>query len=448
MTILLNAQNLSYAYETDNTVLHDVSLDLHAGEVLYILGPNGGGKTTLLHILAGLLTSDLGHVSLVDKPLEAFSATDRAKLMGLIPQLHTPAFAYTVQEMVMMGRAPHLGWLSSPSKADEAIVDEALEQVGLYELRNRAYTSISGGERQLVLIARGLAQKCRILLMDEPTAHLDLSNQHRVLEIINQLSRQGLSFIISSHSPNDALAYADNVLLLNGGWVTDYGPPKQTLTEPMISSVYGIKTEVIFDWLDGEAIPRAVVPRRPLTMAPETLNDPDSPLQQVFEQSKHTPQLILVTGLSGAGKTTWCVRLARVAGEKGLTVSGILSPGIFKGNRKLGIGVRDLFDGEDRQLARLRENEEAELATPRWVFDPDALDWANLKLGSYPITDLLIIDELGPLEFLRGEGLTSGLARIDSGSYRVACVVIRSSLLPKALQRWPNALVVDGGGSV
>lgn len=443
--VLLEAQNLSYAYESENTVLHDVSVKLPAGETLYILGPNGGGKTTLLHILAGLLNPDVGRVILAGKALEEYSAAERAQLIGIIPQLHIPAFAYTVQEMVMMGRAPHLGWLSSPTRIDQVVVEEALEQVGLYELRNRPYTAISGGERQLVLIARGLAQKCRILLMDEPTAHLDLSNQHRVLEIINQLSRHDLSFIISSHSPNDALAYADNVLLLNGGWVTEYGHPKQTLTEPIISSVYGIKTEVIFDTRDGIAIPRAVVPRRPLTIAPDSLNDPSSPLHTVFEQSEDTPQLLLVTGLSGAGKTTWCLRLAQAAGEEGLTVAGILSPGIFIGSRKLGIGVRDLYGGEERQLARLRENEDAELATPRWVFEAEALDWANQKLGSYPMTDVLIIDELGPLEFLRGEGLISGLARIDSGNYRTACVVVRSSLLPKALQRWPHALVVDGG---
>lgn len=445
--ILLKAQNLSYAYEEENTVLHDVSFNLHTGEMLYILGPNGGGKTTLLHILTGLLKPDVGQVTLADKNLNTYPAGERAKIIGLIPQLHTPAFGYSVQEMVMMGRAPHLGWMSSPSKADHTIIDEALEQVGLYELRNRPYTSISGGERQLVLIARGLAQKCRILLMDEPTAHLDLSNQHRVLEIVNQLSKQGLSFMISSHSPNDALAYADQVLLLNGGWVTEYGPPKETLTEPVLSAVYGIKTEVIVDWLDGKAIPRAVVPRRPLVLAPNLLNNPGSPLEQIFEQSKHTPQLILVTGLSGTGKTTWCLRLAKIANENGFSVAGILSPGIFEGNRKLGIGVKDLFSWEERQLARLRENEDAELATPRWVFDPAVLDWANQRLGNTPNTDLLIIDELGPLEFLRGEGLTSGLARIDSGNYRVACVVVRSSLLPKALQRWPHALVVAGGDS-
>ncbi|MFU8826773.1 MAG: ATP-binding cassette domain-containing protein [Brevefilum sp.] len=443
--ILIEAHHLSYAYEAEKTVLHDVSVKLQASETLYILGPNGGGKTTLMHALAGLITPDKGQVLLAGQVLESYSAAERAQWVGLIPQLHTPAFAYSVQEMVMMGRAPHLGWLGSPSKEDESIVEEALEQVGLADLRNRPYTALSGGERQLVLVARGLAQKCRILLMDEPTAHLDLSNQHRVLEIINQLSRQGLAFIISSHSPNDALAYADNVLLLNGGWVTEYGPPKQTLTEPMISSVYGIKTEVIFDWLDGQAIPRAIVPRRPLKMTPESLKDPESALHQVFEKGQDAPQLILVTGLSGAGKTTWCLRLAQFAKTQDFSVAGILSPGIFRGNRKLGIGVRDLYSGEERQLARLRDNEAVELATPRWAFDPEALAWANQKLGRTPLTDLLIIDELGPLEFLRGEGLISGLDRIDAGEYRVACVVIRSSLLPKALQRWPHALVVDGG---
>ncbi|NLN69596.1 MAG: ATP-binding cassette domain-containing protein [Chloroflexi bacterium] len=444
MTVLLKAQNLSFAYQAQKTILHDINLSVKKGEVLYVLGPNGVGKTTLLHILAGLLAPDTGQVTLADQPLGTYPAQKRAQMIGLIPQLHMPAFAYSVKEMVMMGRAPHLGWFSSPSEADESVVEEALEQVGLYELQDRPYTSLSGGERQLVMIARGLVQKCHILLMDEPTAHLDLSNQHRILEIVNQLSHQGLSFIISSHSPNDALAYADNVLLLSGGWVTEYGPPKQTLTEPIISSVYGIQTEVVFDWLAGIAVPKAVVPRRPLKLVPESLIEPGSRLNQVYEQSLVSPQIILITGLSGAGKTTWCQRLAQSAKKMGVTVAGILSPGIYENGRKLAIGARDLYGGEERQLAQLREKEDATLATPRWVFDPTALEWANQKLGSAPKTDLLIIDELGPLEFLRGVGLTEGLSRVDSGSYRVACVVVRSSLLPKALQRWSNAVVVDG----
>ena len=123
---MLSAQNLSFAYQPEKTILHDVSLKVQTGEVLYILGPNGVGKTTLLHILAWLLTPDTGHVFLADEHLEAYSAAERAKLIGLIPQLYTPVFAYTIKEMVIMVRAPHLGWLSAPSKPDVAIVDEAL----------------------------------------------------------------------------------------------------------------------------------------------------------------------------------------------------------------------------------------------------------------------------------------------------------------------------------
>ena len=440
----LEAQHLSFGYIPEQTVLHDISLSLKAGEILYILGRNGGGKTTLLSCLAGLILPDTGRVLIDGKLLTSFSTAERAKLIGLIPQMHIPSFAYSVEEMVLMGRAPHLGWLGSPSRVDYQIVEEALEQVGLFEMRKRAYTEISGGEQQLVLIARGLAQKCQVLLMDEPTAHLDLSNQHRVLEIIQQLSQRGLSFIISSHAPNDALAYADNVLLLTGGWATDYGLPKEVLTESRLSAVYGIQTEVIYQSENGRFIPRAVVPRRPERIRAESLYDHNSFLSQMFVQRDNQPRLLLVTGLSGAGKTTWCTKLARIAKEKGLTVRGILSPGVFKGQRKMGIGVQNLATGEERLLATLNENDYRDLSTPRWTFDAEQLKWANDILADIDESDLLIIDELGPLEFLRGEGLTAALEIIDQKRYHVACVVVRSSLLPKVLQRWPDALVVSG----
>ncbi len=440
----LEAQHLSYAYEPGQTVLHNVSLGLKPGEILYILGPNGCGKTTLLACLSGLIHPDIGKITLNGKCLDDYPSAERAKLMGMIPQMHTPVFAYTVMDMVMMGRAPHLGWLGSPSKEDKVIVEEALEMVGMLELRNRPYTEISGGERQLTLIARGLTQSAKILLMDEPTTHLDLSNQHRILEIVQQLSRQGLSFIISSHAPNDALSYADDVLLLSGGWVMEYGSPGKTLTESLLSAVYGIHTEVIYSAQNGLSIPRAVVPRRPISVIPSSLSEPESLLKSIFGQSIDEPQLIIVTGLRGAGKTSWCIKLASEAKDHGLNVQGLLSPGIFKDHQKIGIAVRNLVTGEEHQLAKLRDDRFAELATPRWTFDLDIMFWANQVLEKVSGSDLLIIDELGPLEFLQGEGLTSGLALIDSGEFRVACVVVRSSLLPKAIQRWPNALVVSG----
>ncbi|MFW5714524.1 MAG: ATP-binding cassette domain-containing protein [Brevefilum sp.] len=442
--MLLNAQHLRFSYIPGETVLHDVSLKIDKGEILYILGRNGGGKTTLLSCLAGLLTPASGEIILEGKPLTSFNAAQRSRKIGLIPQMHTPVFAYSVREMVMMGRAPHLHWLESPSQIDQNIVEESMEQVGVYELRDRPYTEISGGERQLVMIARGLAQKCEILLMDEPTAHLDLSNQHRVLEIIQQLSRQGLSFIVSSHAPNDALTYADQVLLLSDGWVTDYGPPETTLTEPLLSYVYGIRTEVIYNHENGALTPRAVVPRRPTIISPESINDPRSLLSDLFERGKLDPQILILTGLSGAGKTTWCMRLAKLAEENALKVKGILSPGVYKGDQKIAIDARDIESGVSHRLAMLRERAAAELSTPRWQFDPETVSWANQVLKEIQFCDLLILDEIGPLELLRDEGLTAGLRLLDTENYRVACVVVRSSLVPKALQRWPEAMVVSG----
>jgi len=209
----LKTEHLCFAYRPEKTVLHDIALTLNQGEIIFLLGPNGSGKTTLLSCLSGILPPDQGVIELKNRDLGSYKSAERAQIIGLIPQGHVPTFPYTVAEMVMMGRAPHLRWLDLPSGRDQGIVEEVLELLGLFELKDQPYTEISGGEQQLALIARGMAQKCEIFLMDEPTAHLDLSNQHKILEIINQLSQLGISFIISSHQPNDALNYADRVLL-------------------------------------------------------------------------------------------------------------------------------------------------------------------------------------------------------------------------------------------
>lgn len=442
--MLLEADNLYFAYNPGSTVLHGVSLTLERGETLFVLGKNGCGKTTLLSCLSGILSPISGKVMMEGKTLTDFSPAERAQSIALIPQFHTPTFAYTVRQLVLMGRAPYLSWMDAPSRRDEEIVDQSLEQVGLFDLRDRPYTEISGGEQQLVLIARGLAQSSSIILMDEPTAHLDLSNQYRVLEIIHQLGQQGLSFIISSHSPNDALTYADKVLLISGGWVIDYGKPQETLTEPLLSSVYGIQTEVFYQKENGESRARAVLPLRPNIVEPDSINTKGSFLNEVFQNRKNKSQMIIVTGLSGAGKTTWCKNLVENAKANGYVVEGILSPGIFEGKRKIGIEVLDLHTGEKKQLAKLREGRKSEISTPRWVFDPQSLEWANQRLENGSGSDLLIIDELGPLEFLRNEGLLAGLKRLDQGEFQVACVVVRSSLLQKAIERWPYAYVVSG----
>jgi iron complex transport system ATP-binding protein len=437
----LEANHIGFAYTPGLPVLHDVSLSLAAGEVLFLLGRNGSGKTTLLSCLSGIQQPMQGEVRLDGRSLHSYEAGERARRVGLIPQLHTPAFAYTVREMVLMGRAPHLPLFGAPSAADRAIADAALESVGLQDLRERPYTEISGGERQLTLIARGLAQKCDVLLMDEPSAHLDLSNQHRVLEMVDQLARQGLSFIISSHAPNNALSYADRVLLLHRGRVLAYGPPQETLTESLLSTAYGMRTEVIYERRNGRTEARAVVAQRPFILPAAALNWPDSPLAQAFADGAGR-HLFLVTGLSGVGKTTWCGDLVELARARGLRTAGLWSPVVFENGRKIGIDMVDVHSNERRRLANLRGREAAAVSTIQWAFDPEVIAWGNQALDNLPENDLLVIDELGPLEFMREEGLLAGLRVLDAGAYRVAVVVIRPSLLPEAQARWPQAQVI------
>lgn len=443
MSMRLQTSHLCYSYTPQKTVLHDVALKLDKGEKLFVLGPNGSGKTTLLSCLAGILQPDQGEIKLNDRGLGGYKAAERAQIIGVIPQGHSPAFPYTVMEMVMMGRAPYLRWLDLPSKDDQAIVETVLEELGLFNLRDQPYTEISGGEQQLTLIARGLAQKCQILLMDEPTAHLDLSNQHKIMEIIDQLSQSGISFIVSSHQPNEALHYADNVMVLHQGWVIENGPPKDIVTEAMISTVFGINMEVLYS-KEGQQHPRAVVPRRTVQVRPSSLIEPDGFLNEILALSQQSPQLLLLTGLNGIGKTTWCLKLMEIAKKQGLEIEGIVSPGIYSGGKKTGIEIMDVRSGEKRLLAELNLGKKQGISTPRWSFDPDSITWANEILATRSESKLLIIDELGPLELLRGEGFLAGLSRIDAREFQLAIVVVRPSLLPKALQRWPGAQVIRG----
>jgi iron complex transport system ATP-binding protein len=262
MVIMLEARDVCFAYDRNAPVLRHISVQITAGEVLFLLGRNGCGKTTFMRCLGGILQPDTGSVLLDGQTIQTIPPPERARRVGLIPQIHSPAFAYTVHDIVLMGRAPHLGLFGKPGRADHAAADEALERVDMIEFRQRPYTQISGGQRQMVMIARGLAQQCAILLMDEPDAHLDPHNQHHIMDIVRNLAREQLTFVISSHTPNHALAYADRVLLLRDGHRLALGPPSVTLTEPLLSTAYDMDTEIIYQEHNGQQVPRAVVQRR------------------------------------------------------------------------------------------------------------------------------------------------------------------------------------------
>jgi iron complex transport system ATP-binding protein len=256
MVTMLHAQNVTFAY--DEPVLQDISLEIHQGEVVFLLGRNGCGKTTLMRCLSGILRPQSGLIQFNERDIQSIPPAERARRIGLIPQIHSPAFAYTVHDIVLMGRAPHLRLFDKPGKTDHHAADAALDRIGMLDLRDRPYTQLSGGQRQMVMIARGLAQQCNILLMDELDAHLDPRNQHLVMNIVRGLAQDNLTFVISSHTPNHALAYADRVLLMNKGQLLATGVPSDTLTETLLSEAYATDMEIIYQ----DAVPRAMLPRR------------------------------------------------------------------------------------------------------------------------------------------------------------------------------------------
>jgi iron complex transport system ATP-binding protein len=451
----LAATGITFGYDRRVPVVEDVSLTVAAGEVLFLLGHNGSGKTSLLRCLNGVHRAWRGQVLFEGRDVYAMPAAERAKRIGMIPQLHVATFAYRVVDVVLMGRAPHLPAFSAPTRDDEAIALDALERVGLVDVRERPYTELSGGQRQLVMVARGLAQRCEVLLMDEPDAHLDPRNQFRVLEVASELAHaRGLSFVVSSHAPNSALMFADRVLLLQHGRTLAAGSVRDTLTEPLLAEAYGMPTEVITKGVNGQRVPRAILPRRidrvaddvdVLALGPDGLESPASPLRRVLDAAAHTPQRIVVTGARGAGKTRWCASLIDVARRRGWRVAGVTSPAVLAGDVKLGIDLVDLATGDRRHLAEARRSLDGGETTERWRFASDTLAWGNAVLAAATASQpgLLVVDELGPLEFNRGTGLMAGLAAVDDGAYGVACVVVRPSLLAAALARWPDAVVVD-----
>lgn len=240
---MLSVRGVSCGYGA-RTVLSDVTFDLEAGQVLALLGPNGVGKTTLFKTLLGFMAPRAGRVSIEGRDTAQWTRRDFAKTVGYIPQLHTPSFSFSVHDVVLMGRTPHVSGLSSPGAHDEAIAVEAMERMGIEHLARRDYASLSGGERQMVLIARALAQRPRILVMDEPCASLDFGNQARLLEQLLALGADGIAVIMTTHDPNHALLLDGDVLCLANGGVVAAGRAREVLTAGLMETLYGVEVEM------------------------------------------------------------------------------------------------------------------------------------------------------------------------------------------------------------
>lgn len=226
-------------------VLRDVHFALDAGQVLCILGANGAGKTTLFKSILGLLPLWRGDLCVNGESIRHWARARIAQSIGYVPQISNPPFSYTVMDVVLMGRTAYLKSYQTPKEADEQIAAAAIAQLGIERLAGRRYLELSGGEKQLVLIARALTQQPQILIMDEPTTGLDFGNQQLVLEQVHLLAGKGLAVVMSSHFPDHAFLYADKVLTLKDGTVRALGSPTEVITEETLAELYGVQTRII-----------------------------------------------------------------------------------------------------------------------------------------------------------------------------------------------------------
>jgi iron complex transport system ATP-binding protein len=236
--VSLSCRNISFSYN-GFPVLQGIDLDVPTGDFCALLGRNGSGKTTLLHCLCGILQPAHGRIWVNGKPLSAGNGGARARHLSLVPQEMEQSFPFTVLDMVIMGRNPYLHGFSQPGPADEALAREAIDQVGAGHLIGRRVNQLSGGERQLIIVARAMAQQAPVMLLDEPSNHLDFHNQYKLLYTIRGLCQsRGLTVLASMHNPNAVAAVADRVVLLDDGRVQAEGPVEDILSPERLSRLY------------------------------------------------------------------------------------------------------------------------------------------------------------------------------------------------------------------
>lgn len=240
----LNVTELTFAYR-GFPVLKGVDFSLEMGALTCILGKNGAGKSTLFRCLLGMLPQYGGDIILHGKSVRDYGIQELSDQIAYIPQMHGSVYNFSVSDMVLMGTTSSMGLFSNPKKVQEERAQEAMELLGIEYLKTRTFAHLSGGEQQMVLIARAIAQQAKTLVMDEPCANLDYGNQIKILEIAKDLAAKGYLILMSTHSPEHALLYADEVLVLNEGRVLCKGEPTAVMTEEVLKQIYGIEVSLI-----------------------------------------------------------------------------------------------------------------------------------------------------------------------------------------------------------
>ena len=249
----IKVKHLSFSYGK-KAVLRDVSFSAEKGEFLSVLGPNGAGKSTLFRCILGLLTDYSGEVLVNGRNIRHFSAREAAGEIAYIPQSSRAVFHYSVFDIALMGRTNHISGFRSPGREDERACLQALEKVGIGHLKDRSFHQLSGGEQQLVLIARALTQDAPVLLLDEPTANLDFGNQLLVLNQARQLAREGYTVVQTTHHPEQSYLFSDRILALRNGCLLADGKPSEVLTEQTIKQLYNVEVDVVHLYDDAARV--------------------------------------------------------------------------------------------------------------------------------------------------------------------------------------------------
>ncbi len=238
-------------------IVKNVSCHADKGEILSLIGPNGSGKTTLFRLILGSIPLSSGNIYIDDQNTKNLSTKKLANLIAYIPQYHTPIFSYSVLDIVIMGRASHFSAFENPGNADREAALAALEKVNALHLADKKYTTLSGGQRQLILIARAICQSAKIFVMDEPAANLDYANQQLLMDVIIDLAGKGYCIIMATHSPEQPLYYGSKVLMLKNGHVAGFGSPQETINSDNLQAIYDIEMDV-FHMKDRYGIERTI----------------------------------------------------------------------------------------------------------------------------------------------------------------------------------------------
>ncbi|NLL62253.1 MAG: ABC transporter ATP-binding protein [Candidatus Atribacteria bacterium] len=244
--MILEVNDLGFAFHKNRLIFNGVNFNVDKGEILSILGPNGSGKSTLLNCIANFYKPQHGSILLNGESISKINLRNIAQIIGYVPQVHIPTYAYTVREFTVMGRTPYIGAFGKPSKMDYRIAEASLKRVGIFHIKDRPYTEISGGERQLALIARVLTQEPKIILFDEPTAHLDYGNQYRIVQMISQLANEGYAVIMTTHNPEHAIILNGKVAILNRNGTFIVGKATDTIDATTLSNLYGLTIKTIY----------------------------------------------------------------------------------------------------------------------------------------------------------------------------------------------------------